>query len=79
MLPMEVPEEYEQPVHDLWMSYDNLTAANMRESLHDAQVALDLCMNLFSGGYLPLEQRVRGREPVLCDLPSCARHRNEAG
>ena len=23
-VPMEVPEEYEQPVHDLWISYDNL-------------------------------------------------------
>ena len=57
-LPTEVPQEYEQPVHDLWMSYSNLDAKNMRESLHDAQVALDLCMNLFSGGYLPLEQRV---------------------
>ena len=40
------------------MSYDELTLENMRESFHDAQVALDLCMNLFSGGYLPLEQRV---------------------
>ncbi|MFK8115361.1 MAG: biosynthetic arginine decarboxylase [Rubripirellula sp.] len=56
--PIEVPKEYEQPVHDLWMSFDNLTPANMYESFHDAQVALDLCMNLFSGGYLPLEQRV---------------------
>jgi arginine decarboxylase len=57
-VPMAVPEEYEQPVHDLWISYDNMDAENMRESFHDAQVALDLCMNLFSGGYLPLEQRV---------------------
>ena len=57
-LPMPVPESYEQPVHDLWMSYDDLTPENMLESFHDAQVALDLCMNLFSGGYLPLEQRV---------------------
>lgn len=57
-LPLGVPEEYEQPVHDLWISYDNLRPENIRESLHDAQVALDLCMNLFSGGYLPLEQRV---------------------
>ena len=56
-VPLPVPEEYEQPVHDLWMSYDELTPENMRESFHDAQVALDLCMNLFSGGYLPLEQR----------------------
>ena len=57
-VPMEVPKEYEQPVHDLWFSYEHLTAANLLESFHDAQVALDLCMNLFSGGYLPLEQRV---------------------
>lgn len=57
-IPMPVPEEYEQPVHDLWMSYDELTPDHMHESFHDAQVALDLCMNLFSGGYLPLEQRV---------------------
>ena len=57
-VPIPLPDEYEQPVHDLWQSYDDLTSDNMRESFHDAQVALDLCMNLFSGGYLPLEQRV---------------------
>jgi len=56
--PMPIPKKYEQPVHSLWMSYDELTAENMRETFHDAQLALDLCMNLFSGGYLPLEQRV---------------------
>jgi arginine decarboxylase len=52
------PEDYEQPVHDLWLGYKGLTPANMMETFHDAQVSLDLCMNLFSGGYLPLEQRV---------------------
>lgn len=51
-------ESFEQPVHDLKFAHDNLTVANAVESFHDAQVALDLCMNLFSGGYLPLEQRV---------------------
>ncbi len=56
--PMELPDEYEQPVHDLWMAYEHLSIETARESFHDAQVALDLCMNLFSGGYLPLEQRV---------------------
>ncbi|MCC9600250.1 biosynthetic arginine decarboxylase [Stieleria sp. JC731] len=56
--PAGPPEEFEQPVHDLWDAYNNLTAVNMREMFHDSQVALDLCMNLFSGGYLPLEQRV---------------------
>ena len=44
--PTEVPEDYEQPVHDLWYSYAHMTPENMRESFHDAQVALDLCMNL---------------------------------
>lgn len=52
------PDEYEQPVHDLWAGYVNLTPENMMETFHDAQVSLDLCMNLFSGGYLPLVQRV---------------------
>ncbi len=60
--PGEVPENYEQPVQDLWESYKYLTAENMLESFHDAQVALDLCMNLFSGGYLPLEQRVAAED-----------------
>jgi arginine decarboxylase len=31
---------------------------NALESFHDAQQALDMALNLFSGGYLPLEQRV---------------------
>ena len=57
-LPCDLPPEYEQPVHDLRMFYENLDPSNLRETFHDAQVALDLCMNLFSGGYLPLEQRV---------------------
>ncbi|KLU04484.1 Biosynthetic arginine decarboxylase [Rhodopirellula islandica] len=52
------PQSYEQPVHDLWVGYVNMTQASMMETFHDAQVSLDLCMNLFSGGYLPLEQRV---------------------
>ena len=51
-------ESYEQPVHDLKTAHDSLSVDNAVESFHDAQVALDLCMNLFSGGYLPLEQRV---------------------
>lgn len=59
---LELTEEqvagFESPVRDLWDSYYELTASNLRESFHDAQVALDMCMNLFSGGYLPLEQRV---------------------
>ena len=32
-------------------------ARNALESYHDAQQALDMALNLFTGGYLPLEQR----------------------
>nr|MBA2259835.1 biosynthetic arginine decarboxylase [Acidobacteriota bacterium] len=51
------PEEVEQPVIDLLETYQNLNARNALESYHDAQQALDMALNLFSGGYLPLEQR----------------------
>lgn len=56
-LPTEIPESFEQPVHDLWETFRDLTPTNCLEYFHDAQTSLDLCMNLFSGGYLPLEQR----------------------
>ena len=56
-LPDSVPEEYEQPVWDLFNTYQDLKAENAIESYHDAQASLDLAMNLFGGGYLPLDQR----------------------
>ncbi|MEM6688629.1 MAG: biosynthetic arginine decarboxylase [Planctomycetota bacterium] len=48
----------EQPVWMLCETYRDLKISNALESFHDAQNALDLSMNLFSGGYLSLEQRV---------------------
>jgi arginine decarboxylase len=51
------PEEAEQPVIDLLETYQNLTPRNALESYHDAQQALDMALNLFNAGYLPLEQR----------------------
>jgi arginine decarboxylase len=51
------PEEAEQPLIDLLETYQNMTGRNALESYHDAQQALDMALNLFSGGYLPLEQR----------------------
>ncbi|HXQ78128.1 MAG TPA: biosynthetic arginine decarboxylase, partial [Gemmatimonadaceae bacterium] len=51
------PDEAEQPVIDLLETYQNLSGRNALESYHDAQQALDMAMNLFSGGYLSLEQR----------------------
>ena len=50
--------EMEQPVIDLFGTYDGLTLRNAVESYHDAQQALDMAMNLFAGGYLPLDQRL---------------------
>ena len=51
-------EDDEQPVYDLQQTHDELDAENILESLHDAQQAFDQVLNLFSLGYLPLEQRV---------------------
>src|SRR4051812_6795327 len=56
-LPKMPSAELEQPLIDLIGSYDSLNSRNATETYHDAQQALDTAMNLFSAGYLPLEQR----------------------
>jgi arginine decarboxylase len=56
-VPKAATPEMEQPLIDLIDTYDGLTARNALESYHDAQQALDMAMNLFTGGYLPLDQR----------------------
>jgi arginine decarboxylase len=53
----EVPQEAEQPVIDLRETNRSLSTKNLLESFHDAQQALDQALNLFSLGYLPIEQR----------------------
>ena len=53
----EPPADAEQPLHDLMETYQNVSIRNLLESFHDAQQALDTAMNLFSSGYLPLDQR----------------------
>ena len=55
--PKAVTPEMEQPLIDLMETHDGLTSRNALESYHDAQQALDMAMNLFSAGYLPLDQR----------------------
>jgi len=55
--PNAVTPEMEQPLIDLMETHDGLTSRNALESYHDAQQALDMAMNLFSAGYLPLDQR----------------------
>ncbi len=57
-LPEVIPQEYEQPLHDLMTAFKEVNPRNVQEYYHDAQQSLDMAMNLFSTGYLPLEQRV---------------------
>jgi arginine decarboxylase len=56
-IPASLPDDVEQPLNDLLDTYRNLTVRNLLEGYHDAQQALDMVMSLFSGGYLPLNQR----------------------
>jgi arginine decarboxylase len=56
-IPTTVKDDFEQPLEDLIETYHSVTQRNALEAYHDAQQALDMAMNLFAGGYLPLEQR----------------------
>jgi arginine decarboxylase len=56
-VPATANPDWEQPLVDLVETYNNVTARNALEAFHDAQQALDMALSLFSGGYLPLEQR----------------------
>ena len=56
-IPTVVKDEFEQPLIDLIETYHSVTKRNAQEAYHDATQALDMAMNLFSGGYLSLEQR----------------------
>lgn len=50
-------DDVEQPLLDLKDTLRGLSTKNLLESFHDAQQALDSALNLFSLGYLPLQQR----------------------
>ncbi len=52
-----LPDDAEQPLLDLMVTYNDLSVRNLLESYHDAQQALDVAMQLFNTGYMPLEQR----------------------
>lgn len=56
-LPSSLPEDSEQPLIDLFETYRSITKKNLLETYHDAQQALDSALNLFSLGYLTLQQR----------------------
>ena len=53
----DVTDDMEQPLIDMRETYKALSSKNLLESFHDAQQALDSALNLFSLGYLPIQQR----------------------
>jgi len=55
--PQELPGDPEQPLIDLQETFKSVNSRNLLESYHDSQQALDSALNLFSLGYLPLQQR----------------------
>ena len=73
------PDEAEQPVIDLLETYTNLTARNALESYHDAQQALDMALNLFTGGYLPLDQRCQAENLYFAILAKLQEARRPDG
>ena len=65
------PDEAEQPRHRSARDLSRTSSSrNALESYHDAQQALDMALNLFSGGYLPLEQRCQAENLLLGDPAS---------
>lgn len=67
--PSAPEDSFEQPLIDLIETYRNVSVRNAVESYHDAQQALDMAINLFSGGYLPLQQRAHAENLfwAICD------------
>jgi arginine decarboxylase len=56
-VPQELPGDPEQPLIDLQETFRAVNSRNLLEAYHDSQQALDSALNLFSLGYLPLDQR----------------------
>ena len=56
-VPTELPQDAEQPLIDLLETWRTISSKNLLEAYHDAQQALDQALNLFSLGYLSLDQR----------------------
>jgi arginine decarboxylase len=56
-VPQELPGDPEQPLIDLQETFRSVSSRNLLEAYHDAQQALDSALNLFSLGYLPVDQR----------------------
>ena len=54
---IDLPANVEQPLRDLYVTQTHLSADNLLESYHDAQQAMDMAIQAFASGYLPLAQR----------------------
>jgi arginine decarboxylase len=79
-VPTTPNQEWEQPLHDLVETFNNVSARNALEAFHDAQQALDMALSLFNGGYLPLEQRSLAENiywAILTKLQRIAQGMNE--
>jgi len=56
-VPDHLPEDVEQPLVDLLDTYKHLNVRNLLEGYHDMQQAMEMVINMFCSGYLPLDQR----------------------
>ena len=78
-VPTTANPDWEQPLTDLIETYNNVTARNALEAYHDAQQALDMALSLFSGGYLPLEQRSMAENLFWAICTKLQQHRPDDG
>ena len=74
-VPTTANPDWEQPLLDLVETYNNVNARNVLEAYHDAQQALDMALSLFTGGYLPLEQRSMAENLFWAICHQAAAHR----
>ncbi|MCH2126671.1 MAG: biosynthetic arginine decarboxylase [Pirellulaceae bacterium] len=66
---MHAGQEDPRPLRDLVDTLDEVTTRNLLESFHDAQLAIETAMNLFSTGHLSLTERGRAEKLfwVICE------------
>ena len=79
-VPDTASDDLEQPLVDLIETYNHLSVRNALESYHDAQQALDMALNLFNAGYLPLDQRCQAENlywAICVKLQRLVQHMDE--
>ena len=68
-VPPELPADAEQPLIDLQETYRGLTAQESARELSRRAAGARSALNLFSLGYLPLDQRCIAENLYWADLP----------